>query len=282
MDDLLRYVREDAPFGDVTTSAVIPVMNCRAVIIARENGVIAGLHDVIRLFSYYEIACSSTKQDGDEVQAGDELLFCTGSAHTILLLERTVLNLMGRMSGIATSVRRVSELVTSVNQSCRVAVTRKTAPGLRIADKKAALIGGAETHRFCLSDAILIKDNHLVLVPLQEAVLRAVSYSPYRVVEVEVEDSQSACIAAESGAAILLLDNMSPEEVQETVDLLIAKNLKKLVKIEISGGITHENIGRYASLPVDIISLGSLTHTVRPVDMSLDILPSSSDNGNDI
>ena len=275
IEDLLRFVREDAPFGDITTSAVVPATDCTAVILTREPCVVAGLKEAISLFSYFGIVCSSTLQDGDEVQEGTKLLSCTGSAHSILLLERTVVNLMGRMSGIATSARIVSRKVSRVNPSCLVAVTRKTAPGLRIADKKAAVIGGAESHRFSLSDAILIKDNHLALVPLREAIQKALAYSPYRVVEVEVEDSTGACIAAETGAHIILLDNMSPEEIKKTVDLLVDRGLRNRVKIEISGGISHDTIETYASLPVDIISIGSITHTVRSIDLSLDILPSS-------
>ncbi len=270
--DLIRFVEEDSPFGDITTSAIIPDSDCSAEIITRQNCVVAGLAEVIRLATHYQISCSSRISDGQVLAAGDTVLSWSGSAHAILLLERTALNLLGRMSGIATAARKTVEEVRTINPSCRVAVTRKTAPGLRIADKKAAIIGGAEPHRFSLSDAILIKDNHLALVPLPVAVERGVSFSPYRVVEVEVEDADSACIAAERGADIILLDNMDPATVQQTLDILSARGLRNRVVIEISGGITPDSISAYARLPIDIISLGSLTHSVTQVDMSLTIL----------
>ncbi|MBN1168093.1 MAG: carboxylating nicotinate-nucleotide diphosphorylase [Methanospirillaceae archaeon] len=270
--DLIRFVEEDSPFGDITTSAIIPDSDCSAKIITRQDCVVAGLAEVIRLAIHYRISCFSCVSDGQVLAAGDTVLSWSGSAHAILLLERTALNLLGRMSGIATAARKTVEEVRTINPSCRVAVTRKTAPGLRVADKKAAIIGGAEPHRFSLSDAILIKDNHLALVSLPIAVECAVSFSPYRVVEVEVEDAESACIAAEQGAGIILLDNMDPAALQHTLDLLSARGLRDRVKVEISGGINPDSLSAYARLSIDIISLGFLTHSVSQVDMSLTIL----------
>lgn len=166
LEYLLRFIEEDAPFGDVTSEAVIPEdMKARAVIIAKQNGVIAGVEEAKALFEHFGVKVEVKKRDGELVGKRDVILELEGNARAILLVERTALNVMGRMSGIATEVRKLVEKVKSVNPKVRVAGTRKTL--LKPIDKRALLIGGGETHRFSLSDAILIKDNHLALVPLK-------------------------------------------------------------------------------------------------------------------
>ena len=169
LDILLAYIDEDCPQGDITSEAVIPDITCGATIKAEDDGIVAGLEEAKMLFSHFGISVKSGARDGDEVRRGDEILSIRGSARSILLVERTVLNIIGRMSGIATQTRKMVEIVSAVNKKCRVAATRKTCPGFRIFDKKAVIIGGGEPHRFCLSDGILIKDNHLALVPLRDA-----------------------------------------------------------------------------------------------------------------
>ncbi|ASA78640.1 carboxylating nicotinate-nucleotide diphosphorylase [Thermococcus sp. 5-4] len=268
---LLRFVEEDTPFGDVTSEAVIPEgIRAKAVIIAKQEGIIAGVEEAKALFEHFEVEVEVRKRDGEEVKRGDTILELKGDAHSILLVERTALNIMGRMSGIATEVRRLVEKVKAVNPKVRVAGTRKTL--LKPIDKKAILIGGGELHRFSLSDAILIKDNHLALVPLEEAIRRAKSFSVYKVVEVEVESLEDALKAAKAGADVVMLDNMSPAEIAETVEALRREGLRERVKIEVSGGITPENIEEYAALDIDVISLGYLTHSVRNFDVSLEII----------
>ncbi|ASJ01084.1 carboxylating nicotinate-nucleotide diphosphorylase [Thermococcus gorgonarius] len=268
---LLRFIQEDAPFGDVTSEAVIPEgTKAKAVIIAKQEGVIAGVEEAKALFEHFGVKVGVRKRDGEEVRKGDVILELEGDARSILLVERTALNVMGRMSGIATEVRRLVEKVRTVNPKVRVAGTRKTL--LKPIDKRAILIGGGEPHRFSLSDAILIKDNHLALVPLEEAIKRAKEFSLYKVVEVEVGSIEDAVKAARAGAEVVMLDNMSPEEIARTINALKREGLRDRVKIEVSGGITPENISEYAKLDIDVISLGYLTHSVKNFDVSLEII----------
>ncbi len=271
VNELIRFIEEDAPFGDVTSEAVIPEgMEAKAVIVAKQSGVIAGVDEAKALFEHFGVNVNVRKMDGEEVKEGDTILELRGNARAILLVERTALNIMGRMSGIATEARRLVEKVRAVNQKVRVAGTRKSL--LRLIDKRALIIGGAEPHRFSLSDAILIKDNHLALIPLEEAIRSAKSFSVYKVVEVEVESLEDALKAAKAGADVVMLDNMRPEEIAETVEALRREGLRDRVKIEVSGGITPENIESYAKLDVDVISLGYLTHSIRNFDVSLEVI----------
>ena len=268
---LLGFLEEDAPFGDATSEAVIPEdIKARAVIIAKQEGIIAGVEEAKVLFEHFGVDVDVKKRDGEEVKRGDVILKLEGDARAILLVERTALNIMGRMSGIATEVRKLVDIVKAVNPKVSVAGTRKTL--LKPIDKRAILIGGGEPHRFSLSDAILIKDNHLALVPLEEAIKRAKAFSVYKVVEVEVESLGDAVKAAKAGADVVMLDNMKPEEIEETIEALKREGLRDRVKIEVSGGITPENIEEYAKLGVDVISLGYLTHSVRNFDVSLEII----------
>ncbi|MDN5319751.1 MAG: hypothetical protein PWP49_171 [Thermococcaceae archaeon] len=268
---LLRFVEEDAPFGDVTSEAVIPEdLEAEAVIIAKQDGVIAGLEEAKALFEHFDVKVELKAEDGDEVKRGDVIVKLRGNARKILLVERTALNIMGRMSGIATEVRKLVERIKAVNPKVRVAGTRKTL--LKPMDKRAILIGGGEPHRFSLSDAILIKDNHLALVPLEEAIRRAKTFSIYKVVEVEVETLEDALKAAKAGADVIMLDNMTPEQIEDVLEALKHEGLREKVKIEVSGGITEENIPNYAKLDIDVISLGALTHSVKNFDVSLEII----------
>ena len=267
---LLKFLEEDAPFGDVTSEAVIPKgTKAKALIRAKQNGVIAGVEEAKTLFEHFGVSVKVEKRDGEEVEKGDVIIELEGNARSILLVERTALNVMGRMSGIATEVRRLVEKVRAVNPNVRVAGTRKTL--LKPIDKKAILIGG-EPHRFSLSDAILIKDNHLALVPLEEAIRRAKAFSVYKVVEIEVKTPSDAIKAAKAGADVIMLDNSTPEKVAEMVEALKREGLRDRVKIEVSGGITPENITEYAKLDVDVISLGYLTHSVKNFDVSLEVI----------
>ncbi|MFA4646296.1 carboxylating nicotinate-nucleotide diphosphorylase [Pyrococcus kukulkanii] len=268
---LLKFLEEDAPYGDVTSEAVIPEnMSAKAVIIAKQAGTIAGVEEAKALFEYFGVKVSVKRKDGEEVKEGDVILELEGNARAILLVERTALNIMGRMSGIATETRRLVEKVRKVNPKVKVAGTRKSL--LRPLDKKAIMIGGGEPHRFSLSDAILIKDNHLALVPLDEAIKRAKSFSVYKIVEVEVESLNDAVRAAELGADIVMLDNMKPQEIEKVIEELKRRGLRDRIKIEVSGGITPENIEEYAKLDIDVISLGYLTHSVKNFDVSLEIV----------
>jgi len=272
LDYLLNFIHEDAPFGDVTSDSVIPDISCRAVIRAEQDGVAAGLEEAAALFSHFGVWVRQDTRDGAPVKNGTVLLSLDGPAKGILLVERTALNIIGRMSGIATQTRVLAEIVRAENPRCRVAGTRKTAPGLRVLDKKAISLGGGDPHRSSLSDGVLLKDNHLLLVPVAEAVKKAKEASAYRKIEVEVESADDALIAARAGADILLFDNMTPTRVTSTLYTLESAGLRGNVLIELSGGITAETIREYARTGADLISLGALTHTVKNFSVTLEIL----------
>jgi len=272
IEDLLRFIREDAPWGDVTSETVVPDVTCRAIVRAKSQGVVAGLSEARRLFEHFGVTVRERSADGRAVAPGTVLLDLDGPARAILLVERTALNIIGRMSGIATRTREAVEAVRAVSPDVRVAATRKTAPGLRVLDKKAVILGGGDPHRYTLSDMALIKDNHLALTPLAEAIRRAKKESLYRVVEVEVETVEDAVTAAGAGADIVLLDNMTPDTVREAVRALAGRGLRDRLTLEVSGGVGEDTLVGYAATGVDIISMGALTHTVRNFDVSLDIL----------
>lgn len=270
---LLRFIEEDAPRGDITSDVIIPDVDTRAVIRAEDAGIVAGLTEATALLSHFAIRVTPAKEDGSVVNPGEILLTLEGSAKKILLVERTALNIIGRMSGIATRTRALGDLVSAKNPACRVAATRKTCPGFGPLDKKAVLIGGGDPHRANLSEGFLIKDNHLALVPIPEAIRRAKAYSAYKKVEIEVESGDDARLAAECGADIIMLDNMTPGQVADTLVLLKNAGLRDRVTVEVSGGIDEKTLAGYVASGADIISMGSLTHTVRNFSVTLEIFP---------
>ncbi|RXE55982.1 nicotinate-nucleotide pyrophosphorylase [Methanoculleus taiwanensis] len=272
IDHLLGFIEEDAPWGDVTSDAVIPDVVCRAEVHAKAAGTIAGLAEARALFEHYGVAVRQRIADGKSVSPGEALLELEGSAKAILLVERTALNIIGRMSGIATKTRSCVETVRTVSPHVRVAATRKTCPGLRVLDKKAVELGGGDPHRFTLSDMVLIKDNHLAVVPLPEAIRKARAGSLYRTIEVEVESPGDAVLAAEAGADIVLLDNMSPAEVRGAILALEEVGLRQQIIVEVSGGVTGATLAAYAGTGADAVSMGALTHSVENFDVSLTIL----------
>ena len=273
LDYLLQFIEEDAPFGDVTSAAIIPDISCNAVIRAEQEGIIAGLEEASILFSHFGVSVTHLAKDGDAVCQNDSLLLLNGDAKKILLVERTALNIIGRMSGIATQTRKITDIVSAINPDCRVAATRKTCPGFRILDKKAVKIGGGDPHRMNLSDGILIKDNHLALVSPATAIQAAKKGTAYKKIEIEVETPENALFAAKAGADIIMLDNMSPGQITRTISVLKSEGLRDRVIIELSGGIDEGSLPRYAALDVDVISLGALTHSVRNFSVNLEIIP---------
>ena len=273
LPDLLRFIAEDAPSGDLTTDVLAPLGRCRARVFLREAGVAAGVEEAAALFTHSGVAVLSAAPDGTPVEADAPLLSLEGDAAPILLVERTALNLIGRMSGIATMTRALVEAAHREHPAVRVAATRKTAPGLRLLDKKAVVLGGGDPHRATLSDGILIKDNHLALIPLAEAIRRARSRGAGKRIEVEVSTIPDALTAAEMGADTIMLDNMDLRSLRAVLADLRKRGLRDLVEIEISGGITPENIARYAALGPDRISVGRLTHSPRSLDVSLEVTP---------
>jgi nicotinate-nucleotide pyrophosphorylase (carboxylating) len=273
VDYLLQFIDEDAPNGDETSVAIIPDITCNAAIRAEQEGIIAGLEEASMLFSHFGVSVTHLKKDGDAVGQDDSLLLLNGDAKKILLVERTALNIIGRMSGIATQTRKMADIVSAVNPCCRVAATRKTSPGFRILDKKAVKIGGGDPHRMNLSDGILVKDNHLALVPLGIAIQAAKMGTAYKKIEIEVETPENALFAVKAGADIIMLDNMSPGQITRTIKVLKSEGMRDRVIIELSGGIDESSLTQYAALNVDVISLGVLTHSVRNFSVNLEIIP---------
>lgn len=275
MDDIIKYMlKEDEGYGDITSEALIKRdIITEGFILSKDTGILAGINIVKDIFSEYNVKILSSLNDGDEIKHGDKLLEFKGDAKTILLLERTVLNLLMRMSGVATKTHNIVTKVHEVNPNIKVAGTRKTSPALQKFDKQAIIIGGGDSHRNGLDDMVLIKDNHIAIVGGVFEALRLakknVSFS--KKIEIEVENVDDAVIAASNGADIVMFDNMSPMEASKTLDVLNDKNLRDNILIELSGGITEENILDYANLDVDVISLGALTHSTYSLNFSLDM-----------
>jgi nicotinate-nucleotide pyrophosphorylase (carboxylating) len=273
--ELMRMLKEDVGQGDITTTAVVSsVTLVQAKIIAKQTAVVAGILEAKALFEMLDIKFVAKVEEGVQVPAGTVIAEVAGDGRTILTAERTVLNILMRMSGIATETKKLVERVQDAGLSVRVAATRKTAPGLRYFDKRAVTVGGGDPHRMRLDDAFLVKDNHIIIAGgIDEAVkhaCRAASFS--KKVEVETKTKAQAVQAAMLGADIVMLDNMTVEEAKETMDELAARNLRDKVLIEISGNIAPENLIDYATLGPDIVSLGSLTHSVKAVDISLEVV----------
>jgi nicotinate-nucleotide pyrophosphorylase (carboxylating) len=261
---------EDLGPGDLTTEALIdPSIKGKARLVPREEMVLAGIEVFGRVFSRLDpdIALEWNFQDGDAVPAGRDIGVVEGSLRGILSAERTALNFLQHLSGIATLTKRY---VDNVGPSkVRVVDTRKTTPGLRILEKYAVRVGGAHNHRLGLFDGVLIKDNHIAAAgSISKAVEKIRANVPHTVkIEVEVDDLRGLEEAMRVGADAVLLDNMSIDEIREAVSIAGGR-----VLLEASGGITLETIGEVAQTGVDLISVGALTHSARSVDISLEII----------
>lgn len=269
---LKEFLNEDLGTGDITSALVVPEdARAKGRIICKEDCILAGIEEVSEIFSQLGAKVVLAKSDGSKVAKGDVVMEFEGSARALLAGERLALNMLMRMSGIATMTESLSRRCRQINPRVRVAATRKTTPGFRRFEKRAVAIGGGDPHRMGLYDAILIKNNHIRIAGgVPEALRRAKLGSDTAKVEIEVENLDDARSAAENGADIIMLDNFPPEEAHRA-----SKELRKLkpdVVIEISGGINPSNIEEYAAAG-DIISLGWLTHSVRSVDFSMRIEP---------
>lgn len=276
-DEKIReFLREDIGYGDITSASLLEDgQQAQARVLFKEDGVAAGLEEAAAVFALLGCTVKLLEEDGSRVASGSVVMEIWGRARVILAGERTVLNLLGRMSGIATAVDTVVSKVAQVSPSVRVAATRKTAPGLRDLDKRAVELGGGDTHRLRLDDCVLIKDNHLKLgLSVGEAVTRArrrVSFT--KKVEVEVRSLEQAAEAAEAGADIIMFDNMLPSEISRCLSALSGRGLREGRLFEASGGITIENVEGFAATGVDILSMGCLTHSVRSLNVKLELEP---------
>ena len=262
-------LEEDLGGGDLTTDAIIgPEINGKATLLAREELLLAGMPVFQQVFKEIDpgIIFEDFFKEGDLIPAGAKVCLLTGPLAHILKGERTALNFLQRMSGIATLTRRYVE---KVGASVQILDTRKTAPGHRWLDKYAVRTGGGANHRFGLSDGVLIKDNHIAAAgSITRTVELAVKNAPHTVkIEVEVEDPAGAEEALKAGADIIMLDNMDQKQMRETVRKVNGK-----AKIEASGGIDLDTIKGVAETGVDYISVGALTHSSKAADFSLEIL----------
>ena len=253
---------EDEGFGDITSNAVVEKdLVISAQIVSKDEGILAGM-DVIRgVFEEYGVKVNFWLKDGSSISKNDLLMS--------VVLERTVLNLSMRMSGVASAASHYVNLVKDYD--VRVAGTRKTSPAIAKFDKYALQVGGADTHRFSLDDMVLIKDNHIATCesPL-DALLKAKKNTSFsKKIEIEVETIDDAIECVKNGADIVMLDNMNPNEVGDVIDWLNELNIRQNSLIEVSGGITDDTIADYAKLGVDIISIGALTHSSRSLNFSM-------------
>jgi len=263
--ELQRFLDEDCFDRDVTT-ALVPERQCTAEVRVKEDCVLAGVEEARQILESQGLRVVCSKRDGEEAGKGEVVMRVTGSNKKMLPVERTVLNLMGRMCGIATMARNAQNLVAKYG--VKVMATRKTAPGLRGLDKKAVTIGGAEPHRRDLSSMVLLKENHLKFFRGVSEAVRKAKKESRTLVEVEVESFGEAIEALKAGADVIMLDNFTLEEARKTI-----KALKRYpVKVELSGGITLENLEEHARLKPDSVSMGCLTHSVKSVDLAMKVV----------
>jgi nicotinate-nucleotide pyrophosphorylase (carboxylating) len=269
--EIESFIEEDLGYDDVSCT-IVPDRPAEAIIITKEDCTVAGLNEAASIFFYFGIQAETGFKDGDRLSKGDIIFRLRGGAVSILRAERLSLNFLGHLSGIATLTRSCMDIVREHSETIRVACTRKTTPGIRKFEKLAVAAGGGDTHRFNLSDAVMIKDNHIKLMGIEAAVKAAQKTSFTRKIEVEVESAEDAVFAAELGADIVMLDNMQPEAIKEVLSILEEKGLRGSVLVEASGGISPANLEGYAKTGVDIISMGSLIHRSRWIDFSLEIV----------
>ncbi len=269
-DDRDRFIMEDVGYGDITTDLLSSDDFAGAEIIANQDCVVAGIEEATSIFEHFGLSAEPVVEDGSEVSKGTHLIRLKGSRKNILTAERLALNLIMHMSGIATKTSRLTHLARKKNPDVKIAATRKTVPGFRFYQKKAVELGGGDTHRFRLDDLFLIKDNHLASgMSIKEAIENAKDKHFTKKVEVECESLDQAMEAVSSGADIVMLDNFCPDLAREGYEKIKKSNPEVLV--EISGGITEENIMDYAE-SADIISMGALTHSYISIDVSLNMV----------
>ena len=266
-----RYIRmaleEDITSEDISTNCVMPEYQKGQVdLICKQDGVICGLWVFQRVFELLDdtVTFDMKVKEGDFVHAGDLMAVVTGDIRTLLSGERTALNYLQRMSGIATYTKQVSKLLEG--SKVTLLDTRKTTPNMRIFEKYAVRVGGGYNHRYNLSDGVLLKDNHIGAAgSITKAIKMAKAYAPFvRKIEIETETLEQVKEAVEAGADIIMLDNMSHEDMREAMNIIGGKAL-----VEVSGNVTKENIAKITDLGVDFVSSGALTHSAPIMDISL-------------
>ena len=263
---LSQFLAEDIGKGDITSN-LLPKKKMSVKIISRENAIVAGTSYAKEIFKLKGCSSKILKKDGSKIKPNQTIMIISGNAGNILTCERTALNLLTRMSGIAT---QTNNLVKKIPKKTKLYATRKTAPGLRYFDKEAVETGGGKKHRLTLDEMVMIKDNHIAI---EDSLLSLIKKTKkkYKKFEVEVENTSDAILAAKEGATIIMLDNFTPAQIKKTIQTLKNQKLRNKVLLEASGGITSKNISKYGQTEVDIISVGSITNSVKGIDMSLEI-----------
>ena len=264
-----RALAEDlGPLGDLTAALLPAGATAAAHLVPRARGVLAGCLAATEAFAQVDpaVAVRWHADDGDEVAPGVAVGEVSGALASVLTAERTALNFLGHLSGVATSTRR---FVDAVGGQARIRDTRKTTPGLRALEKAAVRAGGGANHRGSLSDGVLVKDNHLAGLSVADAVARARRLWPGRAVQVECDTDEQVKEAVVAGAELVLLDNMAPEQVAACVEAVGGRCL-----VEVSGGVTLETVSAYAAAGADLISVGAVTHSAPVLDIGLDVRPS--------
>jgi nicotinate-nucleotide pyrophosphorylase (carboxylating) len=275
--EITKFLEEDIGIGDITSNSVIPphkIINAVVICTDLNKSITCGLDEAQIVFDVCNCNARIAIEDGSSVSKGDIVMSIDGEARSVLKAERTALNLIMRMSGIATITRAFVKRVEKYGSKVRIAGTRKTAPGLRSFDKKAITIGGGYSHRMRLDSMVLIKDNHLSMV---ESIERSVQMAKSNVgsavkIECEVKTTEEAIRAAKSGANVIMLDNFTPSEAAKGVRAIRGLNIPNDVEIEVSGGINLSNIKEYVKAQPNIISVGYLTHSPKAIDYSLEIV----------
>ena len=263
---LSQFLAEDIGKGDIT-SKLLPKKRISVRIISRENAIVAGTLHAKEIFKLKGSNSKILKKDGSKIKPNETIMTITGDAGDILACERTALNLLTRMSGIAT---QTNELVEKIPKKTKLYATRKTAPGLRYFDKEAVEVGGGKKHRLRLDEMVMIKDNHIAVGDSLLSLIKNAK-KKYKEFEVEVENTSDAILAAREGATIIMLDNFTPVQIKKTIQNLKNQKLRNKVMLEASGGINSKNISKYGQTGVDIISAGNITNSVKGIDMSLEI-----------
>jgi len=262
--DIERWLREDVGHHDVTND--VPG-ETTGRLVAKESGVAGGIEAASAVFDYLDVAVTERREEGAVLEPGEVVLRVEGPARAVLRGERVAVNVAGHAAGIATKTRAAVAAARTVDDSVAIAATRKTTPGLRGVEKRAVVAGGGDTHRLDLSHMVMVKDNHVAEMGLEGAIEHFRERAAFATqLDVEVERPGDAPRAAEAGADIVLLDNMSPEETTRAVSLLAESDADALA--EASGGITVETVPEYAATGVDVISMGSLTHSAPTLDLS--------------
>ncbi|MBN2154755.1 MAG: carboxylating nicotinate-nucleotide diphosphorylase [Candidatus Lokiarchaeota archaeon] len=274
-----QFLEEDIRYGDIT-STLLENLEVSAKILSKSNGIVCGIQEARIMCDICGVQILFSLNDGDNIQKGLEIMHLSGKLHDLLIMERTLLNIMMRMSSIATTTNEYVKLINQSKNTVKIAATRKTTPGFRLFEKRAVLVGGkgySDTHRWSLDDMVLIKDTHIAASnrTIPDLVAFAKSQTSFsKKIEIEVQTAKIAILAARSGVDILMFDNMKPSIIKSTIQKIVTELGNQRIPIfEASGNITLENVSEYIESGVDVISTSQITfHPEKSIDISLEIM----------